>query len=148
MNYQPYLPSASDLGISSNEGFDKHFEKNNIYFNYAFKILPIEEKDKIETVEIKSLFRFKHPTDNFHNTISIKSEFRLLDILYTLNTHQVYQLFDHHYQNCYSILLETEFPHPNSMMFSKVNLLDFGGFPYYYTEKVAEMIEKCGRTPC
>ncbi len=148
INYQESIPVFSNVGISTNEGFDLHFKNSSIYFNYSFKITPINDKEKIENIEIKSLFRIKHPTDNFHNTALIKSEFKILDELFTLNTKQVYQLLDRHYKNCFSTLCQIEFPHPNSNLFSKLDDLDFGGFPYHFAEKVTEMIETCGRKPC
>ena len=147
-NFQSFLPNISEVGISNNNGFENHFKNSNIYFNYAFKILPVNDQEKIDTIDINSLFRIKHPTDDFHNTVKISSSFKIIDSLFTLNTRQVYQLFDKHYKNCLSVLNQIEFPHPNPNLFSKLDDLDFGGFPFHFSEKVSEMIETCGRKPC
>lgn len=148
LNFISYLPSVSTIEIIANDGYEDCFLSSIIYFNYAFTVKPVIISEKIETVDIKSEFRIKNKEEHFHNLLSITSGFQIIDSVFTLSTRQVYDLFNAHYKNCHQILTSIELPKPDHQEFGKLAGLDFGSFPYHFSEKVAELLERCGRTPC
>lgn len=70
------------------------------------------------------------------------------EIIYELNTSEIYELFKSHFQNCKNILIDLEYPHPLENHYFQGVMADFGGFPYSFAEKLFDHMTPCGREPC